>query len=147
MRPDTITFRVRIANTPALTRELAMQIVLDTDQNATTGNTELVRDFGAEYEIAVYDDQAHLLRWPRAAAARPVLLESAARLGYARGVAAIAVRASALRDPRAFNFSVSTGSGIVPESDGSLDITNAHFDFAPDVGFWTFRAPAGRTLR
>jgi hypothetical protein len=135
-----VTFRIRIANRPVMSGDLGIQIVLDADQNARTGNGWLVRDLGAEYLIGVYDGRARLQPWTSSGSRRAVAHEPGVHFSYGFSEATIALRASVLGHSAGFNFSVSTGAGIVPQSDGSLDITYARFDFAPDVGhgFWSF---------
>lgn len=133
------TFRVQIADRPTLTPDLGFQIVLDTDRNSVTGNHWLVRELGAEYEIGFFAGRAGLTRFSASGGWLPAA-QRAVRFSYARGKALIAVKARALGDPTEFNFDVSSAAGMVPAPDGSLDITYAHFDFAPDAGhgYWSF---------
>jgi hypothetical protein len=133
------TFRVQIADRPTLTPDLGFQIVLDTDRNSGTGNAWMVRDLGADYEIGFFAGRAGLMRFSASGDWLPAA-QTALRFSYARGETLIAVKTRALGDPAEFNFDVSSAAGMVPEPDGSLDITYAHFDFAPDAGhgYWSF---------
>ena len=64
------------------------------------------------------------------------------RWSYSSGRATIRLRASALRNPSDFDFEVSAASGLLVDGDGTIDITTARFDFAPDAGHggWRYRA-------
>jgi hypothetical protein len=136
-----VTFRVWIPNRPRLTSDVGLQIVIDTDRRQATGNQSLVYSLGAEYLIQMLGGTARLLRWDRGSERwLPGSLQPS--WSYDEGRAAIGVQAVALSNASDFLFEVSTASGLVGDTDGTIDITRAHFDFAPNVGHggWRYRA-------
>lgn len=135
-----MTFRMLLANRPDLTPDMGLQIVIDSDRRQATGNQSLVYSLGADYLIQMLGGEARLLRWDRAArtwksaSAQPTW-------SYGNGSATIRLPASVMKRPPDFLFEVSAASGLIDDGDGTLDITNAHFDFAPDAGRggWRYR--------
>lgn len=130
-------FRIQVANRLRLTSDLGLEIIVDADHADATGDRTLRFGLGAEYLITVFSGKPRLLQWSSLGKWRPLAPPS---FSYARGAASIVVRARALGGPSGFAFGVSVGSGIVAQPGGTLDITNAHFDFAPDVSHtaWTY---------
>jgi hypothetical protein len=135
----TLTFRVRIANRLEASSDMGLQIVIDSDRRQATGNQLLVYSLGADYLIQMLAGTVRLLRWDEPSR-RWVESASQPNWSYVSGRATIGSPAAALRNPTDFLFEVSTASGLVVEADG-IDITTAHFDFAPDAGRggWRFR--------
>jgi hypothetical protein len=135
----TLTFSVQIANRLEASSDMGLQIVIDSDRRQATGNQLLVYSLGADYLVQMLARKARLLRWNERSRR---WVESASQPNWScvSGLATISVPATALRNPTDFLFEVSTASGLVVEADG-IDITRAHFDFAPDAGRggWRFR--------
>ena len=134
----TVTFRVWVANRPQMTSDMGLQLAIDSDRRQATGNDSLVWGLGADRLIQMIGGTTRLLRWDSgsnrwlAGSSQPVL-------SYDSGWATITVRMGAVG--AAFTFAVSAASGLIVERDGAVDITTAHFDFAPDVGHggWRYR--------
>jgi hypothetical protein len=137
----TLTFRVWIVNLPQAMSGMGLQIVIDSDRRQATGNQYLVYSLGAEYLIQMIGGAARLLRWDRASQ-RWLAGSVQPSWSYGSGRATVRLPASAVRNPSDFLFEVSTASGLIVDGDGTVDITTAHFDFAPNVGGggWRFRA-------
>jgi hypothetical protein len=136
----SVTFRVWIANRPQPTSDMGLQLVLDADRRQATGNQSLVYSLGAEYLIQVLGGTARLLRWD-GGSGKWLPGSSQPTWSFGSGRATITLRAAAVRAPAAFTFAVSAVSGLIVDDDGTVDITTAHFDFAPDVGHggWRYR--------
>jgi hypothetical protein len=133
----TVALRIRIANRRRLTPDIGVEVVLDLDGNESTGDRTLRLGLGVDRLVTVLDRRPRLERWSAAGhwqSAPPPLLH------WSRGTAEIVLSAGQIHGARSFRFAVSVASGMVPRPDGSIDITNARFDFAPDVGLpaWTF---------
>lgn len=137
-----VTFSIQIVNRPRYARDMAIQILLDTDQNPGTGSAHLLAGSGVDDIISVFPDYAGLARWNPHANSFDGRSEPA--FSYRAGQARVAVPARQLGNPTGFNFAVSTSSGIVDDGGPTIDLTNAHFDFAPDPGHgaWTYRTSA-----
>jgi hypothetical protein len=136
-----VTFRVWIANRPDATNDMGLQIVIDSDRRQATGNQMLVYSLGADYLVQMLGGTARLLRWA-GASNRWLVTPLQPSWSYISGRATIRLRASALRNPSGFSFEVSVASGLIVDGDGTIDITTAQFDFAPDAGHggWRYRA-------
>jgi hypothetical protein len=139
---SVITFRIRIANQPALTPDMRIAVWVDADDDRTTGLAEDGALPGADY----------LVRWDRALREGASVLHCATsacrvaratsfRFSYADG-ATFSLTAAELGETRRFRFAALASSG-------------AHADFAPVEGAsWGYRLlvrkPAvprgGRTL-
>jgi hypothetical protein len=135
----TVTVRVWIANRLEASSDMGLQIVIDSDRRQATGDQSLVYSLGADYLVQMLAGTVRLLRWDERSR-RWVESASQPSWSYDSGRATIRLAAAALRNPTDFLFQVSTASGLVVEADG-IDITTAHFDFAPDAGRggWRFR--------
>ena len=136
-----VTFRVWVANRPDATNDMGLQIVIDSDRRQATGNQMLVYSLGADYLVQMLGGTARLLRWA-GASNRWLVTPLQPSWSYISGRATIRLRASALRNPSDFSFEVSVASGLIVDGDGTIDITTAQFDFAPDAGHggWRYRA-------
>ena len=132
-----ITFKVNISNRPALTQDMLVLIFLDTDENATTGDSQ---SFGSDYVIQLVPGEADLFKWNGTdfvgAPSQTTLVYS-----YATTGATIQINASELGRTKGFNFGVNVFSGITTDASGNPDFTNAHVDTAPDPGhgFFTYQ--------
>jgi len=134
-RHGRLVFRIGMANRPRLTNDLGIEIVLDTDRSTRTGDPNMKLGLGADYLVTILDRKARLQRWSRTGGWR---LQAAPAYTYDRGTASVVLDSHALGRPAAFDFDVSVGSGMMPERNGSIDITNARFDVAPDAGWWNY---------
>ena len=128
-----LTFSIAIPNRPALTADIDLTIFLDTDQNASTGNTDFD---GADYLIDLSGNSVDLAKWN---GSDYTFGGSPASLVYSYSSGAtISVNASDIvPGMTGFNFYVAAISGIGGTSDNP-DFTNAHVDFAPASGHGTF---------
>jgi hypothetical protein len=138
-----ITFKINISNRPALTSDMSVALFLDTDRNASTGDQQ---SFGAEYLIELDPGVVSLFKWNGstypAAPSQSTLIFS-----YDSTGATIKINATDLGGTKGFNFVALTVTGLATAPNGDADITNAHFDFAPDRGHGTFAYQVLTTLR
>jgi hypothetical protein len=133
--------RIDVRNRPRLTDDMGIELLVDVDGSEATGNRSLRLGLGVDYLVTVLARKPRLLAWSSRGEWRPL---GAPTYSYERGVAALTLRAPELEQGRGFRFATSVSSGMVAERGGVLDITNAHFDFAPDVGrpAWSFASAA-----
>jgi hypothetical protein len=132
-----ITFKINISNRPALTSDMTILLFLDSDQQATTGDPQAL---GADYAIELDPGSVALFQWngsDYAAAA------SQASVTYSYDATGATIRASAvdLNKTKGINFAVIAVSGVVIDANGNADFTNAHRDYAPDLGHGFFSYP------
>lgn len=130
----TVVFRIDIDRLVVLPNDVGVEVAVDTDRNASTGFPWVFHDLGAEYMAQILGGVPRLLRWNSLSGrwttqARPTV---SSRPGEV-------VIAFKLTTHGAFDFVVSTGSNMVAQPDGTFDITNTVFDFAPDRGYWRYR--------
>lgn len=139
-----ITFKVNVSNRPTLTPDMSIQLLLDTDQLATTGDPD---SLGADYLIELDPGSVGLFKWngtDYAFAASQTSLTFA----YDATGATIRISAADLGKTKAMNFGVLAISGIAVDATGNPDFTNAHFDLAPDTGhgFYNYKVVTKLTL-
>lgn len=129
-----ITFQVNIANRPAFTPDMLLDIYLDTDKNAATGASQI---FGADYLIELQPGAVGLFQWNGSdfVSGTP---QSSLTFSYGTGGATIRVNARELDRTKGFNFLTDVASGIVVDASGNPDFTNVHDDLAPDPGHGMF---------
>jgi hypothetical protein len=134
----SVVLRVRVANRPELTPDMGIEAVVDLDGREATGDASLRLGLGVDRLVTVLAGTPRLLRWHQGVGWLPL---PPPRVAYAAGTATIVLSAGQVGHARGFRFAVSVASGMVPEPDGTFDITDARYDFAPDVGdpAWTFR--------
>jgi hypothetical protein len=125
-----ITLKVNISNRPALTQDMLMLVLLNTDQNAATGDPTLL---GADYAIQLIPGAVGLFQWNStdfvAAASQTSLT-----YGYDATGATFRISAADLGKTTTFGFAVIAVSGLTTDASGNPDFTNAHSDTAPDAG-------------
>jgi hypothetical protein len=138
----TITFTVRVPNRPALTGDMGFEVLIDGDRSEATGDRSLRLGMGVDDLVTILAGQARLQR-PRGGVWRTVGVPA---YSYTGGVLTVTLRAPGLGRPPGFSFAVSAASGLVPQPDGSIEITNASFDFAPDDDrpAWIYPSPGAR---
>jgi hypothetical protein len=133
-----ITFQVAISNRPALTPDMLLAIVIDSDANAATGDPQGVLPgfAGTDYLIQLVSGEVDLFKWNGS----DYVFQSAPSLIYTydAGGATIKLNATEVGKPKALNFAEIVLSGIVNDAQGNPDFTNAHRDFSPDAGHGAF---------
>jgi hypothetical protein len=129
-----ITFQVNIANRPAFTPDMLLDIYVDTDKNAATGASQI---FGADYVIEQQPGSIGLFQWNGSTFAF-ASSQSSLTFSYGPGGATIRINALDLNRTKGFNFAVDATSGIAVDASNNPDFTNAHDDLAPDAGHGTF---------
>lgn len=125
-----LTFQINIPNRPALTRDLLVDMLVDTDANPATGDPE---NLGADYAIELFLGEVALFKWDGTALTRRVGDPPATSLiyQYANGVT-FKISAAELGNTKKLNFGVVAISGIVVnDTTGDLDFSAAVLDSAP----------------
>jgi hypothetical protein len=129
-----LTFTVNIPNRPTLTGDMEIDIFVDSDANASTGDTQLL---GADYILVLNalggPAQAGLFRWNGTDFVTTGVPQTTLIFSYANG-ATLKINAAELGATKKFNFAVAAVSGIVITPTGDVDDSNSHFDLAPDPG-------------
>ena len=146
-----LTFQINIPNRPQYTRDQIIEVLVDTDANAATGDPQ---SLGADYAIELSLGEIFLYKWDGTNFTRRVGDPPATTLIYqwANGVT-IKISAAELGNTKKFNFGVLAISGVVwDEATGNADFTNAVFDSAPaaSAGLWAYEvkiAPAKLVLK
>jgi hypothetical protein len=125
-----ITFKINVSNRPTLTTDMSFQLVLDTDQVTTTGDPDVP---GGDYLIELDPGSVGLFQWNGTDYA---FAASQTSLTYSYDATGATIRISAadLGKTKGMNFQVFAASGIAVDAAGNPDYTNAHADFAPDLG-------------
>jgi hypothetical protein len=130
-----ITIHLEITNRPALTPDMLVELDLDTDDNAATGDAqELIP--GTDYILQLTPGAVDLFKWDGSdfpGVGAPSLVYT-----YDATGATIKLNASELGNARKISFAVIVISGLATNPDGSLNITNAHADQTPDRGHGAF---------
>ena len=126
----TITFRINIPNRPQLTRDILVDMLLDTDANPATGDPD---NLGADYAIDVFLGEVALFKWDGTGLTRTPGNPPAITLIYSwAGGVTIKISAAELGNTKKFGFGVVAVSGVVfDETTGNVDFTNAVADAAP----------------
>jgi hypothetical protein len=138
-----ITFQVNISNRPALTPDMFIELLLDTDQNASTGSADLL---GADYVIDLESGAVDSFKWSGSDfTAAPS--QSSLTFAYAATGPTIKISAADLGGTKAFNFAVVALSGITTDANGKPDFSNIHRDVQPDPGHGTLPYEVLTTLR
>jgi hypothetical protein len=140
-----IAMKINISNRPALTPDMDIELVMDTDNNPATGDPQV---FGADYLIDLVPGQVFLGKYnPTTQDYRGVASPSLTYSYDATG-AAIHVSAQDLGATKLLHFAALAASGIVLDASGNPDFTNAKTDVAPDPGhgFFTYQVITKLTL-
>jgi hypothetical protein len=131
-----ITFQINIPNRPQLTRDIALDLEVDTDNNPATGD-----QFGVDYVIEIILGEVHLYKWDGTNFTRRVGDPPATSLifSWSNG-ATIKISAAELGNTKKFGFDVIAVSGLVIDDvTGDIDATNAAGDIAPAAGAGLYR--------
>ena len=129
-----ITFKINISNRPALTPDMDVQLILDSDQNPATGDPQ---GPGADYLIDLENGQVGLYKW-NGTNYSFAQSQTSVTFSYDATGATIHVSAADLNKSKGVNFQAFVASGIIVDASGNPDFTNAHFDLAPDLGHGLF---------
>src|SRR5262249_30506079 len=138
-RDGAFVLRIRIASGPQLTSGLAslgIEAELDLDGDSA-GDPTMRPGLGVDRVATVVDGKPHLVGWRHRGGRRA---RPPPHVRLAHGTATIEFSPLQVRRARCFRFAVSVASGLQPAAGGQIDITNARFDFAPNVGqlAWIF---------
>ena len=130
-----LTFTVSIPNRPTLTGDMIFLFLLDSDANASSGSPDFN---GADYIIELDGPlqgpaASALFRWNGSDFTAQGVPQTTLTFSYSNGPI-IRINNAELGGTRRFSFGVIAVSGIVIGPDGEPDLTNAHFDTAPDAG-------------
>lgn len=133
-----ITMQVAVPNVPAFTRDALVDILIDSDNKATTGDPE---SLGADYAIELFRGEAALFKWDGTGLTRSLGNPPATSLVYSwvNGTITIKISAAELGNTKKFGFALLIVTGlIVDDVTGTIDGTNAKADFAPAQGSGLF---------
>jgi hypothetical protein len=125
-----ITFKINISNRPAFTPDMLVLMWLDTDANPATGDPQ---SLGADYAIQLEPGAVGLFKWDGTTFSSAPS-QTTLTFGYDATGATIRVGIQDLGGTKKINFGVDAVSGITVDAQGNDDFTNAHDDFAPDLG-------------
>jgi hypothetical protein len=133
-----ITFQINVSNRPQLTPDMEVDILIDADQNPSTGDPQLL---GADYYIVLIPGHVGMFMWDATssnfinAPFQSTLISS-----YPTTGPVIKLKSSDIGKPTGFNFATAVISGITVDASGNPDYSNLHIDLAPDRGhgFWNY---------
>ena len=138
-----VTFQVNIANRPSLASDMEVDLYIDSDANASTGDPNV---YGAEYAIILVQGSVSLYKW-NGSGYSSAPSQSSLVYSYGATGATIRVKASDLGGTKAFGFVAAAASGVSVDANGEPNYGNAAIDFAPDLGHGTFDYAVRTTLR
>src|SRR5687767_4588203 len=99
-----ITFQINIPNRPQLTRDILVDMLIDTDSNPATGDPD---NLGADYAIELFLGEVVLFKWDGTALTRRVGDPPAITLVYSwAGGVTIKISAAELGNTKKFGFGV-----------------------------------------
>lgn len=137
-----ITFKVNISNRPALTADMTVLAFLNTDQKASTGDSN---NDGAEYLLELDPGALTLYHWNGSDYAT-ASSQTSVTFSYDATGATMRATAADLGNIKAFNFYALAISGLATDASGNPDFSNANGDSAPDAGHGAFTYKVLRTL-
>jgi hypothetical protein len=128
-----VSFRINVPNRPTFTRDILVEVLVDTDNNPATGDPDFL---GADYAIELFQGEAALFRWDGEGFTRTPGNPPATSLLFSyQGGATIRISATELGNTKRFRFSTFVISGITfDDVTGEPDFTNAVGDIAPAAG-------------
>jgi hypothetical protein len=130
-----ITFHFAVANRPALTADMLIEIDLDTDNSSSTGDTQELTP-GTDYIIQLTPGAVDLFKW--SGSEFPGSTAPSLTYFYDTTGATIRINASDLGNTRTLNFAAIAISGLTTDPDGNLNLSGAHADPTPDRGHGAF---------
>jgi len=129
-----ITFKIDVSNRPTFTSDMAFFLLLNTDNNTSTGDTDLL---GSDYLVELDPGAVGLGKWNGSNFDFSVA-QSSLTFSYDATGATIHVSQADLGGVKVLAFAAEAISGIVTDASGNPDLTNAHRDLAPDPGHGLF---------
>jgi hypothetical protein len=134
---SAISFKLNIAGVTRLAQGMLIGIDIDADNNRATGSQDPLSP-GADYAIQLFGGSADLFQWDGTNFSRSASSPPQTTLVF--NELTIRINASELGNTKRFNFGTTVITGIVVDSNGEPDFTNASVDFAPDLGhgFWNY---------
>lgn len=137
-----LTFKINISNRPTFTPDMLIDVFIDADKNAATGDTNA---FGTDYVLELQPGGIGLFQW-NGSTFTGASDQSTVSFSYASTGATLEVNARALGATKGFNFVAVATAGITTDANGDPDFSSAHDDFAPDPGRATFSYKVVATL-
>jgi hypothetical protein len=133
-----ITFKINIPNRPQLSRDIALDMFVDSDSNAATGDPNFL---GADYVIELFLGEVSLFKWDGTDFTRRAGDPPATSLIYSwASGATIKISAAELGNTKKFGFDVLAVSGLViDDTTGAIDNSNAKSDVAPAFSAGLYR--------
>ena len=128
-----LTFEITLANAPDLSNA-EIDVLLDSDQNASTGNTGNGAP-GLDYAVWAYQGRIVICRWTGSECSPGIPQPANAAYTYANGVLSYTVAPADIGVTGGFNFLVISYAAPQP-SEGNID-------GAPDFGTWNYQIVAG----
>jgi hypothetical protein len=132
-----ITFKINISNRPTFTDDMLLDVFLDTDRKASTGDPQ---NLGADYALELVPGAVTLYKW-NGTDFRTAPSQSSVTFGYASTGATIRASARDLGNTKGFNFYADAVAGVTIDSSGNPDFSHVHDDAAPDPGHGLFTYP------
>ena len=128
-----ITFRINVPNRPSFGQDMLILLFVNADNNATTGDPDLL---GADYAIQLIAGEAALFRWDGTDYTRtPGNPPATSLLFQYQAGATIRISAAELGNTRQLGFATVVVSGIAVDTEtGELDFTSSVSDVAPAAG-------------
>lgn len=129
----TLSFRINIPNRPTLGQDMLVEVWVNSDDNAATGDPELA---GVDYVMQVVRGEINLYRWDGSDFTRRFGEPPAVTLSFSyQGGITTRISASELGNTKRFSFFVLVASGLVIDPvTGEIDGTNSRADVAPGGG-------------
>lgn len=130
-----IAIKINISNRPALTPDMDIELIMDTDNNPATGDPQA---FGADYLIDLVPGQVFLGKYNPSTQDYRGVTSPSLTYSYDATGAAIHISTQDLGGTKVLHFGAFAASGIVFDATGNPDFTNAKSDLAPDPGHGLF---------
>ena len=131
-----ITWKINVPNQAQLSGEKLIDIVIDADNNRTTGDPgDQFTTPGGEYAVELFQQQVNLFQWDGQNYSRSAAGPSQATLIFTDSPTgpSISMNATELGNTKTFAFDVTVISGLRFDDSGNLDFSQARADFAPDL--------------
>jgi hypothetical protein len=138
-----ISFAVNVAGRGALTEDMIVELIIDSDNNTATGDQD-PDNLGGDYAIELFGGTANLYRWDGTTYSRRGADPPQSSLIFS-GLT-VRINASELGNTTRFRFSTFVATGIVVDPNtGDVDFSKAAADFAPDLGhgMWEYTVRIG----
>jgi hypothetical protein len=139
-----ITFKINVPGRGALTEDMIVEIIIDSDNNPATGDPEPANQ-GADYAIELFGGNANLFRWDGTTYSRRGADPPQSSLIFS-GLT-VRINAADLGNTTRFNFNTFVATGVVVDRNtGDVDFSKALADFAPDLGhgLWNYTVRVGQ---